>query len=170
MKFSTFLILAMIGVIALIFIGTNPGHSLPGASSQEREAAQAPEASSASSARDANPPATEASRRFEISGRVTRRLNDGHILVTGRVTEIGKTEGIAGDFAVSGRSDASLIANGEPIRCEVQPAGNYEFAGDGGSTRTIPKFIAVRPPPGAARAGEWMREGNPLERGAYISR
>jgi hypothetical protein len=166
MKFSTFLILAMICGIALIYIGTNPGHRLPGLSSQQREAAQGDGAPSASGAPNPNLPATEGSRRFELSGRVMGRLNDGLILVSGTVIEMGKVDGNSGEFAVAGRSDTSLLANGQPIRCEVQPAGNYQVA-NGGYTRIVPKFTAVRAAPGAARAGEWMREGNPLERGAY---
>jgi hypothetical protein len=167
MKFSTFLFLPMIGAIAFILIRTNPGPGRANSLSQERDEPRASEAPSSFAGRNENPRSAAAGPRFELSGRVTQRFRDGHVLINGTLSEVEKGSNQVGEFVISGRSDLSLMSEGASIHCEVHPEGTYDYIASGGFTRTVPKFIAVSPPPGAARAGEWMDQGSPLNRGPY---
>jgi hypothetical protein len=146
-------------VMAFIYVREHPGLSLPNILGQERWSAPSPSQGNISSnGRGDKLPSGEGEQRYLLTGRVTQSPRDGHIIVGGKIWVAGNPEGYPGVYSLIGRTGSAFVTAGEMIDCEVVPTGSYY-----GMT----EFTEVNQSGGAARANRWMREGNPLERGAY---
>jgi len=159
MKFSTFLMLLVVGA-AVMIIKSNPSKNLLPFLSREGGGPQ-----QASSGYD-TAPRTEAYARFLLNGRLAQHFNDGHILVTGLLfADGGAGQSSGGEFALAGKADAAFLPEGSPIKCDVYPSGTYQFQNRAGAMQTVRAFNAIYSAPGAASV-----DGNPLNRPAYNRR